>query len=92
MFWDESDSDIQAKLTELQDQKENLETQLRQIISYQHNIGNLRMVKTADTVTTFVLPTDYSGNTIDSDYRDTQKAALIANINEFLSINDTNQV
>ena len=100
-MWDTSDSDIEAKFAELKEKEAILQAQISQIRIYQRNINNLKMVPSSEmqdvvvndvtvreVVTTFSLPANFAGNEISSDYRDSQKADLIVNIDKFLGANE----
>jgi len=99
-LWDTSDSDIEAKFTELTERETFLNTQLRQIRKYQRSINSLKMVESSEmqdvvvnektvqqVVTIFSLPTNFAGNEITTAYRDSQKTDLIINIDAFLGDN-----
>ena len=101
MTWDESDFDLEGKFAELREKETILETELRQIRKYQTSINNLSMVPSSEMqdvivdkktvkqrVKTFSLPTNFAGDKMDGDYRDSQKADLIVNIDKFLGNND----
>lgn len=101
MSWDTSDSKIESKFAELKEREGILRVELAQLITYQICINSLKMtpssemqdvvvndVTTKQQVTAFSLPVNFAGNEISSDYRDSQKADLIVNIDKFLGVND----
>lgn len=100
MTWDKSDSDLEAKFAELKEKEDVIQAQLNQLRKYEKSINNLKLVpdsKIQDVVvndvivkqmvTTFSLPPNFAGDEIKPDYRDSQKADLIVNIDEFLGDN-----
>lgn len=97
----ESDSDIEAKFTELRQREQVLDKELRQIREYQTNINSLKMVATSEMqdviidkktikqkVIVYSLPTDFTGNKMTESTRKSQKTALIKNIGKFLGVDN----
>ena len=93
----ESDSDVEAKFTELRKREQVLDKELLQIREYLTNLNSLKMVPSSkmqdvivdektikQKVVTYSLPTDFTGNKMTEDNRKSQKIDLIKNIDEFL--------
>lgn len=101
MVWHESDSDIEVLFTKLREKETSLDKKIRKLRTYQVNINRLKFTAnseietvtingkdTTQRITKFYPPNNYAGNEMNEEYRVSQKAALIVNINEFLGEND----
>jgi len=101
MSWDESDTDLKEEWNKSIVRQQDANTKSRQERDYQNKINALKMQqvqiindvtvdgKTVQVPTTgFVMPKNFAGDTMDTGYRDSQKADLIKNIKQYTGEDD----
>jgi hypothetical protein len=93
MIWHKTDGDLETAITKLNEIETDLRQKLRTVRKYQGYVYGLRKVgtnETSDDGTSNLIysnPNDLAGNVLEDNYRETQKAKLIANVNGYLDAN-----